>query len=705
MRPLRPTRPLLGLAALGAIAWASPTVAQDVSEAADSLAIPDSVGPRPAAVREDPRLTWLGDTLAAPADSLHPRFSELPEVSPDSLVDPYLVERPGAWPEWVLSDDALLGRGAFSLLDILESEGLFLTQDLGGGGLGVFLGTPQGTATSVQVVVDGVPAGDPLAAAWDLRQIPLEAIARVAWYPGAQTAAWGGDCTGGVLSIITRRQLAPGARSLLAFLQGSFDAQAFSGSFGRPVTDRGDLFAAVNFDTSEGPNRTGDFTRNQTFAKAGWRLGSRHRLDVSRRGDGLSGTEFRANLEGEEDHDASVWRLAYVGSVGPLAARAVAYRERHTLASTFAYRNLQGVFGDSERSGVQATVAMRRGPLLAWGGAVRGSSEASSPHPLFLRGDGTSLLEDPDPDAADTARVTNPRRRTELAGGLGLGGAGDRLTGNAALRRIDFGEAAEAGTAWQAEGAARPGANFTLRAAIGRAVRPADLPGQALLTILAAQQLEIHPGRLAEPRALETWTTWRGEAAWARDGWRARAAAFGASGEGAFLWLPPTAWLYVDPAETGVFSLGEPGFNTFDVVDLTARGLDVEAWVPLPYGVRGRLWYRALDFTEDVSGEQVPYTPRHLALGQLRYARRFFPSRDLLVEARLTGRYTGERTTVGAEPLQDFLAADALVQATVINFTVFLSLKNLAGVGYLTDENFALPGRESFLGITWRFRN
>ena len=110
---------------------AAPVAAQEAVPAdtltlADTLAadtIPDAV-----LIREDPRLTWLGDTLDA-ADTL--AFTESIEVLPDSLVDPYTLSRPGVRPAFEISGDALLGRGSFSLLDVLESESLLFGTGFG----------------------------------------------------------------------------------------------------------------------------------------------------------------------------------------------------------------------------------------------------------------------------------------------------------------------------------------------------------------------------------------------------------------------------------------------------------------------------------------------------------------------------------------------------------------------------------------------
>lgn len=694
--------PILLLPSLRGTASAQdPVDALPDSTSADSVAA-DTI-PVSRAVT-DPRVTLLGDTLAT-ADTTRPHFAELPEIYPDSLVNPYRVARPGAWAEWELTGDQFLGRGAQSLLDVLESEALLLGQDLGGSGLPVFAGSPHGSHTNIQVSVDGVPLGGPLAVGWDLRQIPIEAIARVAWYPGPQVAAWGGMGTGGVLEITTRRSLAPAARSLLALGAGSFDAESFGGYFGRPVTEDGDVFAAVNFDASDGLLSTGDFTRNQLVAKAGWQLGSRHRIEVSRLSDGFSGEVNRTNLAGSQDQDAVTLHGFYAGSAGPLTARVHTYRSSEDIGENFLYRETPGLFGEGERTGARGEVDLGRGPLMGWVRAAWERAEVTSTHAAFLRADGSSILEPPPVGEEDAGTLVNPRRQTELGGGVGYGHPGGRVAANLAVTRIDHGAAAEAGTAWQAEGLARPLAHLTLRAAAGRGSRPASPLGQAILANLAADGVEIHPGRPTDPQALEQWTGWRGQAAWSDAGWRVEAGAFGADGEGAFLWLPPTAWLYFDRGSLQVVRLGEPGFNTFDVLDLSVRGLEGEIVFPLPWDLRGVLRMQGLDVTDDLSGDRVPYIPRVQALGQLRYARRFFPSRDLLVEARLIGRYSGPRTTLGGEELAAYLLGDVLLQATVINFTLYISLKNVAGQSVRAEEGFFLPQREGFIGINWRFRN
>jgi hypothetical protein len=668
----------------------------------DSLAVADTVAPADTldllVVGADPRLTWLGDTLA-PRDTIAPKFSNLPEVFPDSLVHIYTVDRPGRWAAWRIPGTALLGRGAFSLLDVLESEHPVLAQDLGGSGLPAFVGSPHGTGTNVQVVIDGVPAGTALTAAWDLRQLPLEAIEEVTWYPGPQVAAWGGSGTGGVLAITTRRSLVPGARSLLAFLMGSTDAQAFSGSFGRSMFGRGDLFVGANFDAIEGVGR-GDFTRNQTFARVGWRLGSHHRIEVARRGDGLAGRVARPDVAGSEDHNTAAIHLFYVGGWGPLSARLHGQREKHEIGEAFRYAGVDAITGRGEKSEVRGDVAARLGDRgVAWAGGARVDEDAGSTAPVFFS-DTTNLLEGP----TDAVEPIAPRVTTEVAGGAGWGGPADVLALNGAVRRIAFDETIDGGVAWQLEALARPGAGLTIRAAAGSAIRAADFIGYALLARLADQGLEIRPGRLADPSVTERWTEWRGEIAWRDDSWRAALQAWRARGEDAFLWLPPTAWVRFDPTSTD-FPIGTIGLNAFDVVDMTATGVEADVAIPLPYGVQGMLRGRWLDETVDVTGERVPYVPEIQALGQLRYAGRFFPSRDLLVEARLSGRFLGSRTALGGEELPATLVGDLLVQATVINLTVFVSLKNLTDQEIETEPGLDLPGFEGFVGINWRFRD
>ena len=682
---------------------AAPAAAQEVVPAdtlalGDTLAVADTIPDAPL-IREDPRLTWLGDTLDA-ADTL--AFTESVEVLPDSLLDPYTVSRPGARPAFEISGDALLGRGSFSLLDVLESESLLLGQDLGGGGAPTFLSWPAGDPGGVQVVVDGVPSGNPLAAQWDLRQIPLEGIARVAFYPGPQAAAWGGTGTGGVLAITTRRAVARSARSLLSFSVGSFDVESFSGNFGRGIGTNGSVFVAANFDATEGFQNAGSFTRNQTVFKLGWRLWDRHLLELTRRGDEVSGETTRNNLTGEEDGEAKTWHAFYRGGVGPVGLRAHGWRETQVIDQAFLLRGKPGLFGEGKREGWSADVDVRLGGVAVWGSASSEERELTSAHDAFQSVGGVSLLDPPE-DFTGTS-IENPRTRREIGGGVGYGEPGDRWGAHVTARRMEFGEAFESGTAWHAEAVGRPGHGLELRASAGRALRPADPVGEAILIRFADDAFEIHPGRAADPGALTRWQGWKATASWSNPDWRASVAAFGGSGEEVFTWLPPTAWLYFDPSDGSVFPLGRTGFNAFDVLDVTASGAEAELTLPLPYGLEGRLAYRRLSLTEDRIDEQLPYVPEDQALGQLRFARRYFPSRDLLIESRLGGRYVGERSTLAGGTLRSYLAVDALAQATVINFTIFVSLKNAAGLIYRSDEAFDLPGAEGYLGVVWRFR-
>jgi outer membrane receptor protein involved in Fe transport len=552
------------------------------------------------------------------------------------------------------------------------------------------------------VVVDGVPAGNALASLWDLRQVPLEGIARVAFYPGPQAAAWGGAGTAGVLSITTRRTLTRGARSLLSFAVGSFDVETFSGNFSRGLGENGSVFVAANFDATEGFQNAGNYTRNQSVAKLGWRLGARHQLEITRRGDEVSGEAARDNLTGEEDGEARTWHLFYGGGVGPVGLRAHGWREAQRIDQGFTLRGKTGLFGHAVRKGWKADVDTRVGGVAVWGSVTGEEQDLDSAHPAFLSFGGVSLLDPP--EEFDGTALENPRTRTEWGGGVGYGEPGERWAAHAAARRVEFGDLYESGTAWQAELLGRPGAGFELRASAGRSLRPADPIGEAILARRADEALEVHPGLIADPRALAEWTGWRASLTWSDPSWRASAAAFGGTGENAFAWLPPTAWLYFDPLDLDLFPLGRAGFNTFDVLELSASGAEVELTMPLFWGLRGRFAYRRLSMTEDRIDEQLPYVPEDQALGQLRFARRYFPSRDLLVEGRLTGRYVGERAALDGEALKSYLVADALGQATVINFTIFVSLKNLGGLIYRSDESFDLPQAEGYLGVVWRFR-
>jgi outer membrane receptor protein involved in Fe transport len=334
--------------------------------------------------------------------------------------------------------------------------------------------------------------------------------------------------------------------------------------------------------------------------------------------------------------------------------------------------------------------------------------DVESLHPAFLRLDGSSILEDPPEDDPEAAHLENPRIRTEWGGGVGLGDEANRWGANVAVRRVDYGDAGESGTSWQAEGTFQLTDGFTIRGSAGKGARLGDVIGQGVLENLASTDQEIHPLRDAEPENLEKWSAWQAELEWSRpSSWRALGRIFRAKGEDAYIWAPPTPWLYFDQGNISLFQIGEvPLFNTFDVLDVSTKGFEAEFTVPLPWNFRGLAWYRYLDAVEDdLTGKELPYLPSHYFLGQLRYARRFFPNRDMLLEVRYSGRFSGDRSTHGGETLSGYFVSDLLVQATIVNFTLFVSYKNLLNELYLLEEEFFLPGREGFLGINWRFHN
>jgi len=386
--------------------------------------------------------------------------------------------------------------------------------------------------------------------------------------------------------------------------------------------------------------------------------------------------------------------------VGPVEARAHYARTRLDLDENFDFDDALGLIGTGERSDARLDLTYVRGPFSVWGAAARGEEEASSGHVLFVNGQGSNLLDPPE----GVQGLVNPRTTFELGGGAGVTLPDNRYAGHVAVRRLDHDDWAESGTAWQAAVSGRPVERLEVSLAAGRAVRPPDFPEMSILWTLAEAELDVHPGRPSDPTALEAWREVRGEVAYGGEGWRAAARAWSADGDGAFVWLPPTAWLGFDPVSGGV-RLGEEGFNTFDALDLSASGFEGDVAFPLPWGLRGRAVGRRTTVEVADTGERLPYLSQTQALGQLRYARRFFPSRDLLVEARLTGRYSGERRTLDGDALPSYLATDVLLQGTIINFTIFISFKNVGGLNYRTEETFFLPGREGYFGVNWRFRN
>ncbi|MEQ8572789.1 MAG: TonB-dependent receptor [Fulvivirga sp.] len=94
--------------------------------------------------------------------------------------------------------------------------------------------------------------------------------------------------------------------------------------------------------------------------------------------------------------------------------------------------------------------------------------------------------------------------------------------------------------------------------------------------------------------------------------------------------------------------------------------------------------------TDRSLGEQLPYTPKHNANAAINLVSKFG---RLLI----TGRYTGERATIGSTILEGYFLMDATVgkriKTNIGEFDLSLSAKNVLGAEYQSIINTAMPGR------------
>ena len=129
--------------------------------------------------------------------------------------------------------DRLPGNSLPALMTFLPGFHVLFSSD--------FAGTPMvqsrgffggGEAEYVQLVVDGVPAGDPEAGLADWRRIRAWDIERIEARRGPSSALYGDTALGGVIQVITRRDVPRGGA---AFSAGSFGALAVDAGLSRQI--------------------------------------------------------------------------------------------------------------------------------------------------------------------------------------------------------------------------------------------------------------------------------------------------------------------------------------------------------------------------------------------------------------------------------------------------------------------------------------
>ena len=229
----------------------------------------------------------LATALAAPALCLaDPTPAPAPDTSEvivaDYRVSPLVVEATRLptyetdVPDIQVIDRAQIdARQAVFAADILDTvPGLALTRDGAFGGI-TSIRMRGASSDKTLVLIDGVPqndASDPNGA-YDFANLDLANVERIEILQGPQSALWGSDAIGGVISLTTREE--NGWRASVE--GGSLDTFDGSAAAGRS-TDAWAAGLSISGYRSDGVSKADGFPERDPYAA--WNVGGYGRVDV-----------------------------------------------------------------------------------------------------------------------------------------------------------------------------------------------------------------------------------------------------------------------------------------------------------------------------------------------------------------------------------------------------------------------------------------
>jgi len=144
-------------------------------------------------------------------------------------------------PVIVVDSDAIARRAAVDVTTILRDVAGIQPEAVVGSGSGIYL---QGLGSDrVLVLLDGAPMSGRLDGQFDLSRISPAELERVEIVEGPQSTLYGSTALGGVVNLITNRDVVPTAR--VSSTMGSFGQRDFAGRLGAPV---GGWFASLDGD-------------------------------------------------------------------------------------------------------------------------------------------------------------------------------------------------------------------------------------------------------------------------------------------------------------------------------------------------------------------------------------------------------------------------------------------------------------------------
>jgi len=201
-----------------------------------------------------------------------------------------------------ISKQDIENSGQMNILPALNSfvPGIFVTErnilgfgvSTGSAGSISIRGIGGSPDNEVLVLIDGHPQyqgifGHPLADAYVASDVEKVEIIR-----GPASLLYGSNAMGGVINIITRKNVTEGWSGNLGASYGSYNTQKYYGTLGYKK-DKLSVFASINHDQTDGIRANTDFNINNGYVKAGYELNKHFDLTAD-----FSLAKFKANDNG-----------------------------------------------------------------------------------------------------------------------------------------------------------------------------------------------------------------------------------------------------------------------------------------------------------------------------------------------------------------------------------------------------------------------
>ena len=174
----------------------------------------------------------------------------------------------------VITDSQIQANAGRNLSQLLnEQAGLNLPGALSNAGTVPSIYMRGASSGRALVLIDGVPVGDPsmINNEFDLNLVPLNQVERIEILKGAQSTMYGSDAIGGVINIITKKQLKNKLSGALSL--GTYDTKNANIQFSSSIKK---INYSLGFEnqTSDGFSSATDKTNSLNFDKDGYKNNS-----------------------------------------------------------------------------------------------------------------------------------------------------------------------------------------------------------------------------------------------------------------------------------------------------------------------------------------------------------------------------------------------------------------------------------------------